>query len=257
MAKICIDPGHYGKQNRSPGIPEYYESEMVWKLANLQKKYLEQLGHQVILTRNDPNKDLALVSRGKAAKGCDLFISDHSNAVGSGMNESVSHASIIRMTDDGTTQCDDVAKAFAEKIGPVIAQTMGITYKVTTRQAQSDRNGDGIKNDNYYGVLHGARLVNVPGIILEHGFHTHSATVRWLLNDANLDRMAQNEAACIDQFFKNAEEQKNEEWYVVKKGDTLSKIARTKGTSLTQILQLNPAITNPNKIYVGQKIRIR
>ena len=41
MAKICIDPGHYGKQNRSPGIPEYYESEMVWKLANLQKKYLE------------------------------------------------------------------------------------------------------------------------------------------------------------------------------------------------------------------------
>ena len=257
MAKICIDPGHYGKQNRSPGIPEYYESEMVWKLANLQKKYLEQLGHQVILTRNDPNKDLALVSRGKAAKGCDLFISDHSNAVGSGMNESVSHASIIRMTDDGTTQCDDVAKAFAEKIGPVIAQTMGITYKVTTRQAQSDRNGDGIKNDNYYGVLHGARLVNVPGIILEHGFHTHSATARWLLNDANLDRMAQNEAACIDQFFKNAEEQKNEEWYVVKKGDTLSKIARTKGTSLTQILQLNPAITNPNKIYVGQKIRIR
>ena len=257
MAKICIDPGHYGKQNRSPGIPEYYESEMVWKLANLQKKYLEQLGHQVILTRNDPNKDLALVSRGKAAKGCDLFISDHSNAVGSGMNESVSHASIIRMTDDGTTKCDDVAKAFAEKIGPVIAQTMGITYKVTTRQAQSDRNGDGIKNDNYYGVLHGARLVNVPGIILEHGFHTHSATVRWLLNDTNLDRMAQNEAACIDQFFKNAEEQKNEEWYVVKKGDTLSKIARAKGTSLTQILQLNPAITNPNKIYVGQKIRIR
>ena len=257
MAKICIDPGHYGKQNRSPGIPEYYESEMVWKLANLQKKYLEQLGHQVILTRNDPNKDLALVSRGKAAKGCDLFISDHSNAVGSGMNESVSHASIIRMTDDGTTKCDDVAKAFAEKIGPVIAQTMGITYKVTTRQAQSDRNGDGIKNDNYYGVLHGARLVNVPGIILEHGFHTHSATVRWLLNDANLDRMAQNEAACIDQFFKNAEEPKNEEWYVVKKGDTLSKIVRAKGTSLTQILQLNPAITNPNKIYVGQKIRIR
>jgi len=99
--------------------------------------------------------------------------------------------------------------------------------------------------------------VNVPGIILEHGFHTHSATVRWLLNDANLDRMAQNEAACIDQFFRNAEEQKNEVWHVVKKGDTLSKIARAYGTSLTKILQLNPAITNPNKIYVGQKIRIR
>lgn len=257
MAKICIDPGHYGKQNRSPGIPEYYESEMVWKLANLQKKYLEQLGHQVILTRNNPNKDLALVSRGKAAKGCDLFISDHSNAVGSGMNESVSHASIIRMTDDGTTKCDDVAKAFAEKIGPVIAQTMGITYKVTTRQAQSDRNGDGIKNDNYYGVLHGARLVNVPGIILEHGFHTNTKTVRWLLQDENLDQLAKAEAECIDQFFKKAEPEPEQKYYFVVDGDNLSTIARKHNTTLRELIILNPQISNPNKIYCGQKIRIK
>lgn len=257
MAKICIDPGHYGKQNRSPGIPEYYESEMVWKLANLQKKYLEQLGHQVILTRNDPNKDLALVSRGKAAKGCDLFISDHSNAVGSGMNESVSHASIIRMTDDGTTKCDDVAKAFAEKIGPVIAQTMGITYKVTTRQAQSDRNGDGIKNDNYYGVLHGARLVNIPGIILEHGFHTNTKTVRWLLQDANLDLLAKAEAECIDQFFKKTEPEPEQKYYFVVAGDNLSTIARKHNTTLRELIILNPQISNPNKIYCGQKIRIK
>ena len=201
MAKICIDPGHCKKQNRSPGIPEYYESETVWKLAQMQKKYLEQLGHEVVMTRDDPNKDLALQSRGKKSKGCDLFISDHTNAVANGMNEKTSHASIIPLTPDTTTQCDDMALRFANAIGPVIASVMGITYKVQPRLAQSDRNGDGLKNDNYYGVLHGARLVGTPGVILEHGFHTHTKTVRWLLDDANLEKLAKAEAECINEFF--------------------------------------------------------
>ena len=36
--KICIDAGHYGKYNRSPVVPEYYESDMVWKLHLMQKE---------------------------------------------------------------------------------------------------------------------------------------------------------------------------------------------------------------------------
>ena len=201
MAKICIDAGHYGKANRCPAIPEYYESDMVWKLSQMQKKYLEGMGHTVVMTRSDKNKDLALVSRGKASKGCDLFISDHSNAVGNGMNESVSHVAVYHLVNDTTTECDDVSKDFAGKIAPVIANVMGLSYKVLTRQAQSDRNGDGFKNDNYYGVLHGARLVGTAGLILEHGFHTNTATVNWLLKDENLERLAKAEAECINAFF--------------------------------------------------------
>lgn len=201
MAKICIDPGHYGKYNRCPAIPAYYESEMVWKLSQLQKKYLEELGHTVVLTRNDPNKDLALVSRGQAAKGCDLFISNHSNAVGGGMNEKTRYAAIYHLVDDHTTKCDDISAELAKKIAPVIANIMGITYKVLSRKAESDRNKDGFKNDNYYGVLHGARLVNVPGLILEHSFHTSSETVKWLLKDDNLEKLAKAEAECIHKFF--------------------------------------------------------
>lgn len=201
MARICIDPGHCKKQNRSPGIPEYYESETVWKLSQMLKTQLEKLGHTVVMTRTDPNKDLALVSRGKASAGCDLFLSMHTNAVAGGMNETVSHASIIPLSPDTTTGIDEVAMRFANAIGPVIASVMGITYKVQPRLAQSDRNGDGLKNDNYYGVLHGARLVGTPGVILEHGFHTHTKTVRWLQDDANLERLAKAEAECINEFF--------------------------------------------------------
>lgn len=201
--KICIDPGHYGRYNRCPNNSKYYESEMVWKLHLLQKKYLEELGATVITTRTDSSKDLELTARGKKSKGCNLFISDHSNAVGRAMNEKVDYVAVYHLFDDSTTKCDDVSKAIAFKIAPVIAETMGTTqgYKVLTRKSGKDRNHDGIMNDNYYGVLHGARLVNTPGLILEHGFHTNSKTVTWLLNDANLDKLAKAEAVAIAEYF--------------------------------------------------------
>src|ERR1700741_3481921 len=44
--------------------------------------------------------------------------------------------------------------------------------------------------------------------------------------------------------------------YVVKAGDTLSKIATRNGMTLAQLLQLNPSIKNPNKISVGDKINL-
>lgn len=46
------------------------------------------------------------------------------------------------------------------------------------------------------------------------------------------------------------------EYYTVKRGDTLSAIAKKYGTSVNALVQLN-AIANANKIYVGQKIRVK
>lgn len=196
---VCIDPGHYGKYNRCPSIPAYYESEIVWKLSYLQKKYLEALGISVIMTRSNEKLDLGLYDRGMKSKGCSLFISNHTNAVGSGMNETVDYAAVYYLTDDSTTLCDDISKEFAGKIAQVISNVMGLKqgYKVLTRKAGNDRNGDGIMNDNYYGVLHGARCAETPGMILEHSFHTNSKTVEWLLDDSNLDKLAKAEAECI------------------------------------------------------------
>lgn len=200
MAKtVCIDSGHYAKYNRCPANPKYYESEVMWKLHLLQKKYLEQLGIKVITTRAALEKDLALYNRGAASKGCDLFISDHSNAVGSGMNESVDYVAVYHLTDDKNVKCDDISKEIANKIAPVIAKVIGVKQgcKVLTRLSDYDSNRDGVLNDNYYGVLNGARQVGTAGLIIEHGFHTHSKTVEWLLNDNNLDKLARAEAECI------------------------------------------------------------
>ena len=205
--KICIDAGHYGKYNRCPAIPEYYESEVMWKLHLLLKAKLESLGATVITTRANMNTDLDLKSRGKAAKGCDLFLSLHSNAVGSGMNESVDYVAAYHLTEDTKATCDDVSEDIARVLAPVIAKTMGTNqgYQVLTRKSSNDRNGDGMLNDNYYGVLHGARLVDVPGIILEHSFHTNTKAVKWLLVESNLDRLATAEAEALLSYFSGAD----------------------------------------------------
>lgn len=201
--KICIDAGHYGNYNRCPGNSKYYESVVMWKLHLLQKKYLEELGATVITTRPNRETDLALSSRGKKSAGCDLFISDHSNAVGGGMNEAVDYVAVYHLVDDISATCDDVSKEIAMKLAPVIANVMRTKqgYKVLTRKSDNDKNGDGVLNDNYYGVLHGARMVDTPGLILEHSFHTNSNAVNWLLNDSNLDKLAKAEANAIAEYF--------------------------------------------------------
>jgi len=44
--------------------------------------------------------------------------------------------------------------------------------------------------------------------------------------------------------------------YIVQRGDTLRIIANRFGRTVDGLLAVNPKITNPNVIYVGQVIRI-
>ena len=48
-----------------------------------------------------------------------------------------------------------------------------------------------------------------------------------------------------------------EKWYTVVKGDTLWGLSRRFGVALSQLIAINPQISNPNLIYVGQKVRIK
>ena len=45
--------------------------------------------------------------------------------------------------------------------------------------------------------------------------------------------------------------------YIVQRGDYLSKIARYCGITTTAIIAANPEITNPNRIFPGQVVRIK
>lgn len=183
--KICIDAGHYGKYNRSPAVKSYYESDMAWKLHLLLKKQLEEYsGVTVITTRASQNADLALEKRGKMASGCDLFISIHSNAVGSYISEG---------TDYPLACCSVSGKvdALGQKLAQCVQKTMGTsqTGRITKRKLANGK--------DYYGVLRGAAAVGVSGVLLEHSFHTNTKSTNWLLNDSNLEKLAKAEAEVI------------------------------------------------------------
>lgn len=182
--KICLDAGHYGKYNRSPVNPAYYESDMAWKLQGYLKSALESYGFTVIVTRTSQDKDLALEARGKMSKGCVLFLSLHSNA------------------------CEDAAVNYplacccvsgkADVLGQKLAETVQTVMNIRQNGKIWKRQGT---SGDYYGVLRGAASVDTPGILLEHSFHTNAAAANWLLQDANLKKMAQAEADTIAAYY--------------------------------------------------------
>ena len=212
---VCLDAGHYGKYNRAPEVPEYYESDMTWALHLLLKANLEQRGITVTTTRPDKNKDLELVERGKASKGADLFLSLHSNAASTPNPDWVVG---ICHTTDRNSDLDDKSKTIATLLSSTVAKVMGVSYQITSKESSKDRDGDG-RLDDYYGVLRGCYNVGTPGVILEHGFHTHEATARWLLEEVNLRKLAEAEAETIAQWLGMKEEKLVEiQLPVLKKG---------------------------------------
>lgn len=194
--KIMLDAGHYGNRYNKGVVEGYYESNMTWELQGYLKKELESYGFEVGTTRADKAKDLPVCDRGLASKGYDLFLSLHSNAAS---GQSADYVALYHLVNDTTTKVDEVSKAIAKKLAPVIADVMGTKQKpqVLTRSIDFDRDKDGLLNDNYYGVLHGADLANTAGIIIEHSFHTNPAACKWLMDSNNLKKLAAEEAKVI------------------------------------------------------------
>ena len=141
---VCLDAGHSGAQNRGPAVPEYYESNMSWTLHLLLKAALERYGIVVKTTRETQNTTLGVYERGAASKGCDLFLSLHSNAVGSEVDETVDRV-VVYVPLDGSG--DEIGQMFVDQISLI----MGTQQKgrIATRESSSGE---------YYGVIRGAAL---------------------------------------------------------------------------------------------------
>ena len=198
--KIMLDPGHAGSYyNASPSVVGYYESNMTWSLALKLKRCLEERGFEVGLTRQSKDEDPELTERGRRAYGYDLFLSLHSNAAASEIPDA---PWMISFSEDTKTSLDERSREISEVLGEVISRVMGISSPFYyTKGVDFDRDGNGYVDDEYYGVLFGAKSVGVPGVIAEHGFHTHPATARWLMNEENLEALANAEADALAEYF--------------------------------------------------------
>lgn len=185
--KICLDAGHYGKYNQSPAVPKYYESDMAWKLHLKLKACLEEFGIEVVTTRTSQKQNLGLTTRGKIAKGCNLLLSIHSNAA---TKESTDYP-IAFIPINGS------ANELGEQLAKCVEQVMGTKQSGRAESKKSEKG-----NWDYYSVINGAASIGVPGIILEHSFHTNTRATKWLMEDSNLDKLAKAEAKVIAEYFK-------------------------------------------------------
>ena len=122
-------------------------------------------GFEVFKTRDDLEKDLPVVKRGEMAKGCDLFLSLHSNAVDGEKNEYIDRVHVFGAYDN-LNNSHELAKILADAINECMGTSGG--YVSTRKSDEGER--------EYYGVLRGARSVGCPLFyIVEHSFHTNKA----------------------------------------------------------------------------------
>lgn len=185
--KICIDPGHYGSYN--PGaVKGYYEARAMWTISQYQKEFLMEYHNvQVVMTRTNSEKDLDLSSRGKKARGCDLFISNHSNACDS---EGVDYPVVIRAFDNRNN-----SEVLGMRLSKAIASLMDTKQPARTWTRKH-------KGGEYYGVLRAARAVGCPRYyIIEHSFHSNKKACKWLMDKENLKKLAKAEVEEIAKYY--------------------------------------------------------
>ncbi len=208
---ICIDPGHYGGKNAVGGTIPYTEGDFTLQLAKiLAEKLKDEYGVSSILTREtadismegltDGELDSTHISlRGEYARGTDLFLSLHTNANLDGANgygtveQPVSINKPILILNRPACESPEVLQ-IANTIGSKLAKSsyqLGIASvgefdaveKEEDIREWTDAYNDQLlakgtvcrrmdQGEDYYGVLRGAADAGVPGMIIEHGFHT-------------------------------------------------------------------------------------
>lgn len=198
--KIMLDPGHDKAKYNQGAAPGYWEGAQMWRLYQFLRPALERRGFIVAGTKSRCDQSVDVVTRGRMARGYDVFISLHSNAAG---DKSVDRPVGIYFVDDNCGPIDEESKELAVLLAGVVAEVMGTRHRAETYSSKSsrDRDGDGKKNDDYYGMLYGAHQSGTPGIILEHSFHTNPDAAAWLLDDDNLRRLAEAEADALAEYY--------------------------------------------------------
>ena len=157
--RICIDPGHGGKDPGAIGLSGLHEADVNLQVALILRTKLEASGHKVKLTRILDEfielRDRCLMSN---ASDSDLFISLHCNAAA---NRSAS--GIEAWTTPGRTKSDE----WADKI--LVELTRAFPHESLRRDTAD---GDLDKEGHLYVLAH----TSAPAVLVEMGFISHPET---------------------------------------------------------------------------------
>lgn len=184
MPTIVIDAGHGGlDQGAKAKLPFCEEKRVCLQTARLMKKYLDQLGYHVVMTR-DTDSFISLPRRVEIAQasGATIFVSIHFNSA----RNATAHGIEVFFHDD---QEEKTRATLSKKLAAAI-----LTPLIRRTEAQSR----GVKKGNFYVI----RETSMPAVIVEGGFISNPEERVQLKSLEYQEKIARGVVEGIDSYFK-------------------------------------------------------
>jgi len=183
---IVIDPGHGGHDvgTQSVSKPRYQEKSLNLVTAQFVKSYLQQMGYQVLMTREE-DKFISLDRRAKFANEhkSNLFISVHFNSAPSADAQGIEV--FYYQSQDNKTR---ITKS--KKLAQAILKHLLLETHAKSR---------GVKQANFAVI----RETTMPAVLIEAGFLTNESELQKIKDPAYLKKIAKGIVDGIDDYLKN------------------------------------------------------
>ena len=200
---IVIDPGHGGIQSGTQrGNLE--EKTLNLKIAQYLKEELENYkGVTVSLTRSgDYDVNLSDRTRYSVDKDADLMISIHNNATGD--CAAYDNGCTVLAAKDGYKQelAEEEQKLACNILNEL--EALGLENQgILLRDSEAGEKYDNGELADYYAIIRGGVLKNIPTILVEHAFvDDDSDFENYLSSDAKLKALAQADAKGIARYYQ-------------------------------------------------------
>jgi N-acetylmuramoyl-L-alanine amidase len=182
---ILLDAGHGGFDiGAKLKFPRVEEKQITLQIAYLAKKYLDQMGYRVVLSRT---KDTFIPLKRRVymanKSNAELFISFHFNSC---PNKNI-HG--IEIFYHGNCKNKNRVKD-SKKLADVILSRMIYRTRASSR---------GVKNGNFCVI----RDTKMPAVLIEGGFVTNNKELSKLRQRSYLDQLARGIAEGIDRYVKS------------------------------------------------------
>ena len=281
---VAIDAGHGGEDPGASGPSKVREKHVVLTIAKrLADEINSQPGYRALLVRTGDyylkHKRRWEIARENRA---DLFISVHADAF---TDPRARGSSVYALSRKGTTSAmarfladsENVDLAGEVSLGDheeMVQKTLTDLVMTSSLVSSIDVGERIIGHMGKMTDLHSKRVElanfrvlkapDIPSILVETGFISNPKEERKLTNKTHQQKLARAITQGVKAYFEEnppmgtliawQKDNKNAGEHVIKRGDTLSKIASLYNTSVTQLKRENAL--KSNVIHVGQTLRI-